>query len=85
MTNLLAILHTTAACQTAVLQLMIGEANFAARQLGLSERVPVVTNELVSFHVSPPPFGVTGTVSSTNYGFSFRHGRLTKMRSEIER
>ena len=79
MTNLLAILHTTAAYQAAVVQLMVGEANFAARQLGIREDVPSDTNALVEFQVNPPPLGVGGSIVTTNYLFSFDHGRLSSL------
>ncbi|MDQ6632750.1 MAG: hypothetical protein M3Y82_13510, partial [Verrucomicrobiota bacterium] len=77
MTNIIQFLHTTAAYQNAVLQLMVGEANFVAKQLDLKETVPVVamakTNE---WEVEPPPDGIGGVVSSTNYTFYFHEGRL---------
>ena len=77
MTNVLAFLHTTAAYQSAALQLMLGEANFAATQLALDDRVPSNTNGLVEWRVSPPPMGLAGEVLTTNFAYSFERGRLT--------
>jgi hypothetical protein len=79
-TNFIAFLHTTAAYQAAVVQLMIGEANFAAQQLGLPETVPTATNLLVIAEVQPPARGVGGAVGTTNYTFSFDKGRLRLLR-----
>ena len=80
MTNIIAFLHTTSAYQAAALQLMIGEANFAAEQLGIPERLPVQTNRLVIAEVGPPALGVNGAVGTSNYTFGFDHGHLTSVR-----
>ncbi|HXI51724.1 MAG TPA: hypothetical protein VNH84_09470 [Candidatus Saccharimonadales bacterium] len=80
MTNLIAFLHTTAAYQAAALQLMVGEANFAAHRLGLPEEVPAVTNLLAVAEVGVPPLGVGGAVGTSNYLFSFAKGRLRSIR-----
>jgi hypothetical protein len=79
MTNLIAFLHTTAAYQAAVLQLMVGEANFASEQLNLPERLPSATNLLAVADVWPAPMGVGGGVGSSNYVFQFEKGRLIKV------
>lgn len=80
MTNIIAFLHTTSAYQAAALQLMVGEANFAAEQLGIPERLPVQTNGLVVAEVGPPTLGVNGAVGTSNYTFSFKRGHLTSVR-----
>ena len=77
MTNLLAILHTTVAYQTAVVQLMMGEANFFARQAGLADIAPGTTNALVEFQVLPAPLGAGGSLLTTNHLFTFNGGKLT--------
>lgn len=80
MTNLITFLHTTAAYQAAALQLMIGEANFTAAQLGISERLPAETNQLHVAEVGPVSRGVNGAVGTSNYVFGFDHGRLRSVR-----
>jgi hypothetical protein len=79
--QVLQMLHTTAAYQTAVLQLMANEANFTAKQLGLRETVPppaaMDTNRC---YVDAPPDGIGGSVSSANYDFDFHDGRLQSIR-----
>src|SRR5262245_3178589 len=73
----LQLLHTTEAYQSAVIGLMVGEANFAAEALGLTERVSI--EEAVhgnERYVQPPPHGIGGCVFSSSYEFSFIHGKL---------
>ncbi len=76
-TNAIELLHTTAAYQTAAMQLMVGEANFAASALEINETVPPVaaanTND---WDVNPPPHGLGGSVCSSNYCFDFFNGKL---------
>jgi len=83
MTNILAMLHTTAAYQTAALQLMVGQANFAAKQLDLKEPLPIVipadTNK---WEVAPPPMGIGGYLSCSNYSFEFSNGQLRSIRKQ---
>jgi hypothetical protein len=78
MTNIIAFLHTTAAYQTAALQLMVGQANLAAKQLDLKESLPIVvpadTNQS---EVMPPPMGIGGMILTSNYDFEFSGGYLT--------
>src|SRR5579871_984316 len=77
LTNTLQMLHTTAAYQSAVLQLMVNEANFAAKQLGLNETVPPpAAMDVNTWSVDAPPDGIGGSVSSANYSFDFHNGRL---------
>jgi hypothetical protein len=80
-TNLLQLLHTTTAYQTAAMQLMVGEANFAAKQLDLKEPMPfVVPAKVDPGDVESPVHGVAGSVSSPNYDFYFAEGRLRSVR-----
>jgi hypothetical protein len=79
--QVLQMLHTTAAYQTAVLQLMANEANFTAKQLGLHETVPPpAAMDTNSCYVDAPPDGIGGSVSSANYDFEFRNGHLQSVR-----
>ena len=80
MTNILAFLHTTAAYQSAVLQLLIGEANFTAKELGLNEPALTTTNQLVEQFVSMPPLGISGDMVTSNYTYSFERGHLRSIR-----
>jgi hypothetical protein len=75
MTNVIAMLHTSAAYQAAALQLMVGEANFDAQQLGLPP-VPPMTNEMAYCEISRPTDGVGGGFATTNYSFDFQKGQL---------
>jgi hypothetical protein len=79
-TNIIAFLHTTAAYQTAAVQLMVGEANFAAKQLDLHEPLPIVapanTNQ---WNIAPPPMGVGGMILTSNYNFDFLKGRFLRI------
>lgn len=77
MTNILQMLHTTAAYQSAVMQLMVNEANFAAKQLDLHETVPaIVATDTNRWSVEPVTEGVGGSVDSENYSFWFHEGKL---------
>ena len=77
MTNILQMLHTTAAYQSAVMQLMVNEANFAAKQLDLKETVPpVVATDSNRWSVEPVTEGIGGSVESENYTFWFHQGKL---------
>jgi hypothetical protein len=77
LTNVIAYLHTTLAYQSAVVQLMIGQANFDAQQLHLKESLPILApannNE---WTVAMPPDGVTGGFATSNYLYRFNAGRL---------
>jgi hypothetical protein len=76
-TNILQLLHTTAAYQSAVMQLLVNEANFTAKQLDLKETVPaVVAADTNRWEVDRPPEGIGGSISSSNYSFWFHEGRL---------
>jgi hypothetical protein len=72
-TNIIELLHTTASYQTAVFQLMVGEANLAATQLDLNDSRPLVINQNTNdWNVSPPPLGIGGSVLTSNYIFEFQ-------------
>src|SRR5258706_16301656 len=76
-TNVIQMLHTTAAYQTAVMQLMINEANFATKQLDLKDSLPInISADTNKWEIDPPPEGVGGFLSSSNYSFGFSKGRL---------
>ena len=77
MTNVIAYLHTTFAYQSAAVQLMAGQANFAAAQLHLQEPLPIVVPANTNnWRVAMPPEGVTGVFITSNYVYSFNLGRL---------
>jgi hypothetical protein len=77
MTNVIAFLHTTTAYQTAALQLMVGEANFAAKQLDLKEPLPIVVPaDTNNWEVESPPMGLGGDITASNYFFEFQRGQL---------
>jgi hypothetical protein len=80
MTNIIAFLHTTAAYQTAALQLMVGQANFAAQQLDLKEPLPIVISaDTNKSEVMPPPMGIGGMILTSNYNFEFNKGYLVSV------
>ena len=73
----MAFLHTTTAYQTAALQLMVGRANFAAKQLDLKEPLPIVISANTNrSEVMPPPMGIGGMILTSNYNFEFNRGYL---------
>ncbi|HEX4349135.1 MAG TPA: hypothetical protein VH251_02045, partial [Verrucomicrobiae bacterium] len=80
LTNVIAYLHTTLAYQSAVMQLIVGQANFDAQQLHLRETLPIVipadTNQ---WSVAMPPYGVTGTLTTSNYVYRFVAGKLASI------
>ena len=79
-TNLIALLHSTAAYQAAAIQLMVGEANFCAAQIGLPDALPNSTSLLHVAEVAAPPMGVSGAVGTSNYIFGFNNGKLRSIR-----
>jgi hypothetical protein len=77
MTNIIAQLHTTLAYQSAVVQLMVGQANFDAQQLHLQEPLPIaIPANANNWRVAMPPDGVTGWLTTSNYIYRFNAGRL---------
>jgi len=80
MTNIIALLHTSAAYQAAAAQLMIGQANFVAKQLNLPDVIPTTTNQLKFCDVNSPALGVNGDVGTSNYVFNFEQGQLNSIR-----
>lgn len=80
MTNIITMLHTTVAYKAAVLQLMVGQANFAAKQLELNEPLPItIPADTNKWEVEPPPMGVSGMILTSNYDFEFSKGRLSRL------
>ncbi len=75
-TNIVEFLHTTAAYQAAVVQLMIGEANFAATQLEFKDFTPITVIQTNEWTVQSPAVGVGGTIVTSNYLFEFQKGQL---------
>ena len=74
-------LHTTVAYQTAALQLMVGQANFVAKQLDLKEPLPIVIPaDTNNWEVEPLPMGIGGYLSCSNYSFEFSKGQLRSIR-----
>ena len=76
MTNIIELLHTTAAYQAAAVQLMIGQANFVAKELGLPDVVPTATNQLKFYAANSPALGVNGDIGTSNYTYNFEQGHL---------
>jgi len=74
MTNFLAM---SLAYKVVVLQLMVGEANFFARQLDLPCPKPI---QVTRSFVRPPAFGFGGTLDTAQFFFSFNDsGKLWKI------
>lgn len=81
MTNIIEALHTTAAYQAAVVQLMTGEASFAAQHLHLKEPLSItIPTNMNGWEVETPPNGVGGYYSGKDYSFEFDKGRLRSIR-----
>jgi hypothetical protein len=80
LTNIVALLHTTTAYKAAALQLMIGQANFAAEQLHLNEPLPIVApSDTNQCNVMALPYGVSGMIWTSNSSFEFWKGRLVEI------
>lgn len=62
---------TTPAYKTEVVRLLIKEANHVARQLNLSEQLPITTSNIVEVFVPPPAMRMLGTISTSNYVYYF--------------
>src|ERR1035438_2763762 len=83
LTNVIAYLHTTLAYQSAAMQLMVGQANFDARQLHLPETLPMtVPADTNTRTVARPPDGVTGGFATSNYLYRFNAGRLVSIQKK---
>lgn len=74
-------MHTTAAYQAAVAQLLIGEANFVGKQLELPGWKSIQTTNEVSLESYKPTEGIGGILTTGDYRFWFSDGRL----SQVER
>jgi len=65
------------------MQLAVGEANFAAKELGLKEPLPIVVpTDKDQWEIGPPPNGFEVYLSGQNYSFEFRQGRLHEIRKD---
>src|ERR1039457_4754566 len=83
MTNVIAYLHTTFAYQSAAMQLMVGQANFAAQQLHLQETLPIVAPaDTNTWNVAMPPDGVTGGFATADNIYLFNAGRLARIQQK---
>ena len=75
--------------QKEALRLMIADANLTARQLGLSENLPITRTNLAGFHVSSPRLSqftkTIGTISTSNYLYAPFAGRgFVVVRRDLE-
>lgn len=77
MTNaIVAFMHTTAAYQAAVAQLLIGEANFVGKQLELPGWKPIHTTNDAKVSVYGPYYGPAGLVETADFEMAFIYGHL---------
>ncbi len=75
--NIIAYFYTTAAYNSAALQLMVGQANLAVEQMHLPEPVPIVVPaDTKHYEVGSPIRGLDGWINTTNFRFEFMKGRL---------
>lgn len=72
-------MHTTAAYQAAVAQLLIGEANFVGRQLQLPGWNPIQATNEVSLDVELPTGGVGGILTTSDYRFWYANAQLSRV------
>jgi hypothetical protein len=79
-TNIIDFLHTTAAYQTAIVQILTLEAGKLADKLNLAETRPPIIMEA---EAQLPPFGIAGIILTTNYTYVFSEGRLTEMEKRL--
>ena len=85
-TNIIQILHTTATYQAAVANLLVGEANFAAKQLNLQDWTPLEGTNGAIVEVMSAPLGVSGSVVTSNYVIEVKRGHVSwvSIRSDSE-
>jgi hypothetical protein len=85
MTNVIAYLHTTFAYQSAVMQLIVGQANFDAQALHLRETLPItVPADTNTWRVALPSEGVTARLITPNYVYQFNAGRLVSIQLKVQ-
>jgi hypothetical protein len=82
MTNVIAALHTTFAYQSAVVHLMVGQANFEAQQLHLREALPITVPATNSWNVAMPPDGLGGALVTSNFVYRFENGKLVSIQMQ---
>ena len=58
---------TTAAYQKEALDVIIGEANCVAKELGLHETLPITKSNLTSVAIAPPLMTMFATITTSNY------------------
>jgi hypothetical protein len=76
LTNAFHALYVSAAYKAVALQLLLGEANHFAETLKLPTPLPIEISHLAHAYVSPPKFGLGGSLQTTNFAFTFHEGRL---------
>jgi hypothetical protein len=74
MTNLLS--YVGAAYKAVALSLMLDEAGHFSKILNLPIPQPLRVEDLSASRVSPPRFGFSGMISTTNYSFGFADNKL---------
>src|SRR5688500_4849046 len=79
-TNIIDFLHTTAAYQTAIVQLLTTEVNKLADKLDLAGSRPLM---VVEADAGLSPLGVAGSIVTTDYGFTFSEGRLATFQKPL--
>jgi hypothetical protein len=80
MTNLIA----SVAYKAAVIQLILGEANYASLQLNLPTPHPIEATNIVRKFVGAPRFGFGGIIYTTNFSFGVDESRRLWTISRIE-
>src|SRR5438270_1068533 len=60
---------TTKAYQHEALRAFLPEVNRVARELNLSEPLPITESSLVDVFISPPASGMIGRVTTCNYNY----------------
>lgn len=78
-TNIIQFLHTTAAYQAAVANLLVGEANFAAKQLNLQDWTPLEGTNGAIVEVMSPPLGISGCVATSNHVIIVKRGHVSSV------
>lgn len=69
------LLFTTEAYRSAVLHLIVGEANHVAEELHLHDTLPITEANLVKYYIPPPRLaqrmGAIGNITTANYTYYF--------------
>jgi hypothetical protein len=79
-TNIIAYLYTTAAYNSAALQLMVGHANLAAEKINLPGPLPIIVSATTNnYEILSPAHGLSGSFNWSNFYFVFTRGHLTSI------